>query len=69
LAERDAAVKKRDEILRAHERDLPVHPPKPRFLPDEHERRSDFDIWAPRASALAVLLLCAFIVLRLFACG
>jgi hypothetical protein len=46
-----------------------VHPPKPRFLPDDHEQRSDFDIWGPRISAVAVLLFCAFIVLRLFGCG
>jgi hypothetical protein len=69
LAERNEAVKERDEILRVHERGLPVKQPKPRFLPEEHEERSEFDIWGPRASALGVLLLCAFIVLRLFACG
>ncbi|HEX6714783.1 MAG TPA: hypothetical protein VF066_15430 [Thermoleophilaceae bacterium] len=67
--ERETAVRERDEILRAHERDLPVHPPKPRFLPDDHEQRSDFDIWGPRISAVAVLFFCAFIVLRLFGCG
>jgi hypothetical protein len=69
LAERDDAVREHDEIKRAYERGLPVTPPKPRFLPEEHERRSELDVWAPRASALGVLLLCAFIVLRLFACG
>jgi hypothetical protein len=69
VAERAAAVRERDEVLRLHERGMPVHPPKPRFLPEEHEQRSEFDIWAPRASALAVLLFCAFIVLRLFGCG
>jgi hypothetical protein len=69
LVERESAVRERDEILRAHERDLPVHPPKPRFLPEDHEQRSDFDIWGPRVSALVVLFLCAFIVLRLFGCG
>ena len=66
---RDDAVREHDEIKRAYERGLPVTPPKPRFLPEEHERRSELDVWAPRASALGVLLLCAFIVLRLFACG
>jgi hypothetical protein len=69
LVERDEAVKEHDDIMRAHERDLPVHPPKPRFLPEDHERRSAVEIWGPRASALGVLLLCAIIVLRLFACG
>jgi hypothetical protein len=67
--ERDAAVKERDEVVGAYERGLPVAPPKPRFLPEEHEQRSHFDIWGPRASALAVLLFCAFIVLKLIACA
>ena len=65
--ERDDAVRERDEIVSVHERGLPVHPPKPRFLPDDHEDRSDFEIWAPRGVAIGVLLLFAFIVLRLFA--
>lgn len=69
VSERDDAVKEHDNILRVHERGLPVHPPKPRFLPEDHERRSVVEIWGPRASALGVLLLCAVIVLRLFACG
>jgi hypothetical protein len=69
LAERSAAVKERDEILSVHDRGLPVHAPKPRFLPEDHEQRTDFDIWGPRISALAVLLFCAFIVLRLFGCA
>jgi hypothetical protein len=69
VAERDTAVKERDEILRVHERGLPVHAPKPRFLPDEHEQRSELGVWGPRVSALGLLLLCALIVLRLFACG
>jgi hypothetical protein len=67
--ERDHAVRERDEILSVHERGLPVKQPKPRFLPEDHEQRSDLEVWGPRASALGVLLLCAFIVLRLFACG
>lgn len=69
IAERLGAVKERDEILSVHDRGLPVHPPKPRFLPEDHEQRTDFDIWGPRVSALVVLLFCAFIVLRLFGCG
>jgi hypothetical protein len=69
VAERTAAVKERDEILSVHDRGLPVHAPKPRFLPEDHEQRSEFDIWGPRISALAVLLFCAFIVLRLFGCA
>lgn len=69
IAERLAATKERDEILRVHDRGLPVHPPKPRFLPEEHEDRTDFDIWAPRVSVIAILLFCAFFVLRLFSCG
>jgi hypothetical protein len=69
ITERLAATRERDEILSVHDRGLPVHPPKPRFLPEDHDRRSDFDIWGPRISALAVLLFCAFIVLRLFGCG
>jgi hypothetical protein len=69
VIDRDAAEAKRDEILRIHERDLPIHQPKPRFLPEEHEQRSEFEIWGPRVSALAVLLVCAFIVLRLFGCA
>lgn len=69
VEERDAAVKERDEIVRVHERGLPVAQPKPRFLPDDHEQRSEFDIWGPRASAVAVLLLCGLIVLKLIACG
>jgi hypothetical protein len=67
--DRDTAVRERDEIVSVHERGLPVKQPKPRFLPEDHEQRSDLEIWGPRASALGVLLLCAFIVLRLFACG
>jgi hypothetical protein len=66
---REDAVREHDEIKRAYERGLPATPPKPRFLPEEHEQRSELDVWGPRASALGVLLLCAFIVLRLFACG
>jgi hypothetical protein len=69
IDEREAALKERDEVVSAYERGLPVAPPKPRFLPEDHERRSEFDIWGPRASALAVLLFCAFIVLKLVACG
>jgi hypothetical protein len=69
IDERDAAVRERDEVVSAYERGLPVAPPKPRFLPEEHEHRSEFDIWGPRASALAVLLFCGFIVLKLVACG
>jgi hypothetical protein len=69
LDDRDTAVRERDEIVSVHERGLPVKQPKPRFLPEDHEQRSDLEIWGPRASALGVLLLCAFIVLRLFACG
>lgn len=69
IDERDAAVKERDEVVSAYERGLPVAPPKPRFLPEDHEQRSELDIWGPRASALAVLLFCAFIVLKLVACG
>ena len=69
IDERDAALKERDEVVSAYERGLPVAPPKPRFLPEDHERRSEFDVWGPRASALAVLLFCAFIVLKLVACG
>ena len=69
VAERDTAVKERDEILSVHDRGLPVHAPKPRFLPDGHEHRSGLEVWGPRVSALALLLLCALIVLRLFACG
>jgi hypothetical protein len=65
--ERDTAVRERDEILRVHERGLPVHPPKPRFLPEDHEQRSDFEIWAPRGAAIGVLLVFAFVVLRLLA--
>jgi hypothetical protein len=67
--EREHAVRERDEILSVHERGLPVKQPKPRFLPEDHEQRSELEVWGPRASALGVLLLCAFIVLRLFACG
>jgi hypothetical protein len=62
-------MREHDEIMRIHERDLPVHPPKPRFLPDEHEHRSPVAIWGSRASAIGVVLLCAIIVLKLFACG
>ena len=69
IAAHDAAVKERDEILSVHERGLPLKQPKPRFLPEHHETRTRLDIWGPRASALGVLLLCGFIVLRLFACG
>jgi hypothetical protein len=69
LAERHDAVRERDEIKSVHDRGLPLKPPKPRFLPEDHEQRSELDIWGPRVSALGVLLLCAFIVLRLFACG
>ena len=69
LAVMSAADKERDEVVGAYERGLPVAPPKPRFLPEDHERRSELEIWGPRASALAVLLFCAFIVLKLVACG
>jgi hypothetical protein len=68
-AERDKALKERDEILRVHERGLPIHPPKPRFLPEDHERRSQTEVWAPRAAAIGLLLVIAFIVLRLAAGG
>ena len=64
---RDEAIRKRDEILSVHERGLPVHPPKPRFLPEDEERQSGFEVWAPRVVAVGILLLFAFIVLRLFA--
>jgi hypothetical protein len=69
MAEREQAVRERDEVVGAYERGLPVKEPKPRFLPEDHEERTELEIWGPRASALGVLLLCAFIVLRLFACG
>ena len=67
IAERDKALEERDEVVSVHERGLPVHPPKPRFLPEDHEERSDFDLWAPRAVAIGLLVFFAFFVLRMFA--
>jgi hypothetical protein len=65
--EREHAVKEREEIVRAHERGLPLHPPKPRYLPeDHHEHRSELAVWAPRAAAFGLLALLAFLVLHLF---
>jgi hypothetical protein len=68
---RDEAVKRRDEILRVHERGLPIHPPKPRFLPETEQRRgrSDLERWVPRGAAIGLLLLFAFIVFRLVVGG
>lgn len=68
LAERDAAHKERDEIVSLHERGLPIHEPKPRFLPsDSPGPRSELELWLPRAVAMGILLLFAVIVLRLLA--
>ena len=67
FAERDAAIAERDQILSLHERGLPVHEPKPRFLPEERHPQSDLELFMPRAIALGILLIFAFIVLRLFA--
>jgi hypothetical protein len=67
IDEREAAVRERDEVMRAHERGLPVVPPKPRFLPENERQRSELEVWAPRGVAIGILLLFAFVVLRLFA--
>jgi hypothetical protein len=64
--ERDEATKERDTIVSLHERGLPIHEPKPRFLPEPPHRGSE-EMWFPRAVAIGILLIFAFIVLRLFA--
>src|SRR4051812_47904486 len=64
--ERSAAFAERDTIVSIHERDLPIHQPRPRFSPPTHDR-SEVEVWAPRAIAVGVLAIFTFIVLRLFA--
>ena len=67
MTERNEATKERDEIVSVHERGLPVTPPKPRFLPDEEQPQTDLDVWLPRGVAIGILVIFAFIVLRLIA--
>ncbi len=66
-AERAAALDERDTIVSLHERDLPVHEPRARFVPAADQPRTAAEIWTPRAVAISVLLLFAFVVLHLFA--
>jgi len=66
FGERDHATQERDEIVSVHERGLPVKQPKPRFLPDDEQPRSDLEVWGPRGVAIGLLVLFAFIVLHLF---
>jgi uncharacterized protein (DUF3084 family) len=64
--DRDAAFTERDTIVNLHERGLPIKQPKPRFGPDD-KPQSDLEVWMPRGIAIGILVLFAFIVLRLFA--
>lgn len=64
--QRDTARSERDTIVSVHERGLPVVAPQPRHLPVAH-KRSELEIWLPRAVAAGALIVLVLVVLRLVA--
>jgi hypothetical protein len=68
-AERDIAVNERDAVISAHERGLPLRPPKPRYLRDDRPEPSEIDIWLPRAVAIVIVGVFLIVILRLFIMG
>ena len=65
-SEREAARNERDNIVRVHERGLPVVPPQLKHAPPAAPERSQFDLWVPRVLAAGTLTFVLIIVAHLF---